>query len=676
MKLLKQVGIVFLGLFALALAGCSGGGDDGSGVQSTSGIALVPGGIVLTGPTTVSFLDITATKLVLLTNGEDKLTFTLAAKDQNRVAVAGETILVSSTGGTLAASALTTDDAGLATVDLLVGTEKTNRQITVTFTAGGLIKTQAVTISGTTLSLTASNLTTTPSDPSPIEFIATLKDAGSNPVGGAQVTFTSTLGNTFTASPGYAFTSNFIGTTDANGVFKANYVGTNVGTATVTVSANGVTPAPTAVVTVEALSQAAFGFTAPLDNTIVNVGGSQLLTVEYLDPVGAGVADTLTFTTIKGSFDPVDPLVSTVDVPTVGGVATVTYYAGNISGPAEIGVIDSTKTRADSLTLDVRATVPASISLQASPSVVPVNVGGVEATSTLTATVRDANNQAVAGKLVVFTILAGPGGGMTITPGMAVTDVGGNASVTFVSGTAVSAQDGVVVQAAVSDGLGGLLTDTTNLTIGQKAATITIGTSNKIRKVTIDGVEVAYALPFSVTVVDANSNPIQGAVVSLGLFPVRFYTGTVNGAGNIQSRDGVFLNEDINRNNILELGEDGAIELDPTTMAPFAPVTYWNSGAEGTLAIITTDPVRPGNGRLDPAGVATIPTSVTTGDLGLAGFEVIYSKSYGSWVDVEISASTQVTGTTSVAKIEAALAVATGDIPFPWSPFGYKTPPP
>lgn len=672
MKLLRQVGILFLGLFVGALAGCSGGGDDGSGVQSTGGISLTPGGIVLTGPTTVSFLDITATKLVLQTNGTDELTFTVAAKDQNRVAVVGESILVSSTGGALTASSLTTDENGVATVTLRVDTEKDNRKITVTFSAGGLIKTQAVDITGTTLTLTASKLTTTSTDTSPIEFIATFKDAGSQPIVGASISFASTLGNTFTASPGYVFTSG-VGTTDGAGSFKAIYHGTNTGADTVTATAkvaaiaNGAT-ASTGV-TVEAVSLAAFGFTSPADNTIVNVGGSQVLTVQYLDALGAPVADTLTFAAGKGDFGGLPP-VSSIQVATDAfGVATVTYNAGSTAGPATITVIDNaTGLRSDSLLLDVRATTPASILLQASPSVVPVNVGGVAATSTLTATVRDANNQAVAGKVVTFNIQSGPGGGEFVSPVTAVTDAGGNATTTFTSGTAVSTQTGVVIQAAVD-----ALTATTNVVIGQKAATITIGASNKIRDVTVDGVQVAYALPFSVTVVDANGNPIQGAVVSLGVFPVRFYTGTGGTVG--QERDGVYINEDIlTRNGILEPGEDGAIELNPLTMAPYNPVTYWNSGSEGTTAIIGTTQI--GNGRLDPGGVATIPTTVTTGALGIAGFEVTYPKSYGGWIDVEITASTQVTGSTSAAKLEAALAVRSGDTPFPFSPFGIHPPPP
>jgi hypothetical protein len=222
----------------------------------------------------------------------------------------------------------------------------------------------------------------------------------------------------------------------------------------------------------------------------------------------------------------------------------------------------------------------------------------------------------------------------------------------------------VVVRATVED-LPGQYGQTT-LTIGQQAASIIIGSTNKIRKVSVSGLEVGYAIPFSVLVVDNNGNPIPDAVVNLGVYPLRFFTGTQS-----SGRTGMFNNEDANRNGILDVGEDGAVGEDYIG----GTSAVWVDGSEGLPATITGTPLpgtpKTGNGKLDPQGVVTIPTTVTTDDSGMAAFEIMYAKSFGSWIDVELAVSTQIIGSQSSAKLVAPLAVMQGDTPFPDSPFGY-----
>jgi len=374
-------------------------------------------------------------------------------------------------------------------------------------------------------------------------------------------------------------------------------------------------------------------------------------------------AQPLTFTTTGGHFDNVIGKTTTFANTDSAGQATVTYTASNTATPADI-TVKSTGSESDSLHLLVASINPARLSLQASPSVLAPSVGGVNSSSTIRATVRDSNNQLVSGETVVFSLLAGPGGGEAITPGTGITGADGVASVTFTSGSAISAKDGVRIRATLQSNTA-IYADTT-LTIGSEATSIVLGSTNKISAVSVDGLPIGYALPFSILVVDINGNPIANATVNLGVYPLYFYTGL--SSGPTAGWTGKYKNEDQNRNGILDPGEDGA----KGWLNPLAAITdptdkIWYGGSEGQPADTFSGVP---NGRIDPGGVATIPNTVITDADGLAAFEIKYAKSFGNWVSVEITASTQVSGDLSTAKLEVPLAVMQNDAPYPNSPFG------
>jgi hypothetical protein len=261
------------------------------------------------------------------------------------------------------------------------------------------------------------------------------------------------------------------------------------------------------------------------------------------------------------------------------------------------------------------------LDLQAFPTVIPPSIGTATSTSAVIATVRDPSHNPVKGVLVNFQLLDGPGGGEAIFPVSAYTDASGQAMTTFTAGSLTSAQNGIRIR-AIADGH----SDDIELTIGQKAARVVIGTTNQLEIIKQDGFEVAFGMPVTVLVTDNNGNPIPNQRVSLGLHPLRFKTGywirvldldgvTVYSEAVIT---GVFENEDQNRNGILDEGED-------------------------TVFV---------NGRLDPGNVASIPTEVITDENGLASYKVIYAKSYAVWTDVELSASTFVSGSETKTKLE------------------------
>ena len=356
------------------------------------------------------------------------------------------------------------------------------------------------------------------------------------------------------------------------------------------------------------------------------------------------------------------------------------YTASDVATPADITA--TTGIESDTLRLLVAATDPNQLSLQASPSVLRPSIGDVSSSSTITAIVRNLNGQLVSGQTVVFSLVDGPGGGESISPGTAITDASGTAEVAFVSGSATSAKDGVIIRAVVQSAP--TIYAETRLTIGNTATSIVIGTTNVISEEFAGDppLAVGYALPFSILVTDINGNPIPSATVDLGAYPLFFYTGyeldptdsggvefPPSGSGEFTGkedgsdpiRSGKFDNEDVNRNGFLDIGEDGAIGTYGGVDA------IWYRGAEGTIADTTSGVP---NGRLDPGGVVSIPKTVVTDANGLAAFELKYAKGFGNWVDIEISASTQVFGDLSSAKTVVPLKVLLLDVPYPNSPFG------
>lgn len=629
---------------------------------------------------TIAAIDLSASKLTLETDGSDSIDFTVYAKNASNSAAAGATITVESTAGFLSTGTVTTGANGQATFTLGVGSEKANGQIGLTLTGGEIVKTQTIMLAGTTLALSSSKLATTPGDTTPIELTATLRDAAAQPISGAPIAFSSALENTFTPLNGYTFTEGSTGKTDSAGLFKVKYRGTNAGIDTVTVASSGATASTK--LTSNEVSQAYFGFKSPADQSVVEVNTPVPLTVEWINADGSKAANkVLTFSVNKGYFgdrvipDPpnLPPTMNSLTTATTNaaGVATLAvtdfnaYYTGVTAGPATISVSDSSGIETATLTLQVHAKTPTMIDVQVTPGVIPVSTPTTSATATVKATVRDAKNQAVAGKVVVFTIISGPGAGEFINPVTAITNDSGIATSTFTSGGGASAEKGVVLQATVQ----GVAPAQTKMTIAQKAATVAIGTTNKLESMP----PTSYKQPFTVLVTNSSGAAVAGAPVTLSLVPKRFYTGgwLSNEFGILTlTTTGLYATEDANRNYILDIGEDCAPQLD---MERKPTGKYWQDGTTDLEATIKDSLAEcTGNQKLDPGAVASIDPTVTTGQNGMATFYVYYPKSSGNWVDVEITATTDVTGTNASAKIETHLAVLVNDIPYLSSPFGVE----
>ena len=115
----------------------------------------------------------------------------------------------------------------------------------------------------------------------------------------------------------------------------------------------------------------------------------------------------------------------------------------------------------------------------------------------------------------------------------------------------------------------------------------------------------------------ANGNAAPGAAVSLKIWPLSYATGywvpqSPPASDCAPVPTGIFLNEDKNKNLILDPGED-----------------------------VNKD------GKLTPhsSAAGSLPSVVVTDENGVANFNLVYLKTSAAWIKAEITASTLVQGT-------------------------------
>ena len=127
MKMLRQT---LVWLVSLGLAACSGGG--GSEGDSPFG-----GGSGGTPPVSAATAVDVIASAVQIGSGGDQVTISAIVKGAGNVALADAPVTFSTDSGTLTSAATVADKAGVATATLAAGSNKSNRNITVTATSGG-----------------------------------------------------------------------------------------------------------------------------------------------------------------------------------------------------------------------------------------------------------------------------------------------------------------------------------------------------------------------------------------------------------------------------------------------------------------------------------------------------------------------------------------------------------
>jgi hypothetical protein len=533
-----------------------------------------------------------------------KVTFVVTAKDAVNTGIPKQVVAFTASSGTLTGanpSPSTDANGSITTISLSPGADLSNRIITVTATAGSASKSIDIPVVGTSVSISGagSALVGNPASTYSVKAV----DSGGKPIVGANLVLSSSAGNT--VSPQNV-------TTDLAGAANFSFTPTIAGMDTLKVT--GLGASATASV---AVSNEDFAFITPAAAATLVVNSANTVTVRY-KVGGVGVAGkSVTFSTTRGT------LSSSTMVTNANGDASTTVNsttAGPVTVSAQLGTARSSVTSA------FVATIPASVVIQANPgAVLPNAAGSTSNQSTLSATVRDATGNPVAGQVVNFTAIQDGSNG-TILPGSGTTDANGMTSVQFIPGALSTAANGVKLQATVQSNQS--LSATASLTVNGEALFITIGVANKLTVVDT----VTYEKDFAVYVTDANGAAAANRAVTMSVYPTHYGRGNLCASGvnwvyNTLNAPTFMVNEDVNRNGILDSFEDTN-----------------------------------GDGRLTP-GIPVIisPSSLTTDAVGYAAFKLRYGKNYALWINTEITARALVGGTESSKLTNYFLEMTTDD---------------
>ena len=576
----------------ITCAGCSGDlgfTTTGSGTTSTST------------STTISSITLLTSSPQVGSSGSTPVNITAIVKDGGNLVQEGIPVIFSADSGSLQITQSETDAAGIATATLAPGGDFTNRTINISATTGEVSQSTTVNVAGTTLSISGEN-TVTIGDTTQLTIVLT--DSDGDPINGKTVAVTSANGNTLSASSL---------DTNSNGQVTVTVTAVAAGNDTISVSAQGATSTHSL-----SISGDQFQITTPPVDQEINLGAAQTITARWQISGVAQAGQTINFTSTRGT------LSANTAVTNASGDATVTITSNN-AGPATITAFVSGGP-STSKAVEFVATSAASIELQANPATIGSNDGSQAVTqqSTITATVRDSNNNLVKGKVIRFSITQDNSGG-SLTTATSTTDSLGKASTTYVSSAASTALNGVTLRAEVEDTP--TVNTTVNLTVAKSELFVILGTGNTV--ISVD--DTKYNKPYSVLVTDAAGNAVEGAEVSISINPVEYYKGTrVYGGvswGPVISA-GPCVNEDVNENGILDPGEDTN-----------------------------------GNSKLDPGNVVSAPAEpVVTGSDGSAQFDLVYAEDFADWTTVKLTATDEVSGTEATHTVIFTLPVSANDV--------------
>lgn len=571
---MKKLGVLWIGVLLALLVGC-GGGNKSSG-STTTPVAV----------SKLAFVELESSATSMSSAG-GSVTLTARVLDASRNALSGQAVVFSTDSGMLVVGTGTSGADGTATATLSVGADRSNRSVTARASSGLLSASTQVAVTGSTLVLSGA---TSVQQGASASYTALLKDSGGNPIANTVLTVSSqALGNGLSAASVQ---------TDYNGSAQFTYTATRSGSDTLRISGAGLRQDTVVNVTAQD-----FVFASPAANTVVNVGATQTVTVQYsgANPAGQSVG----FSISRGSVSVGGNAVSSA-VLDASGKASVDIGSTNAGAATLTATLGS---QSVNLPVVFTATTAASVVAQANPTALaPNSAGSTTHQSTISAVVRDASNNVVANKVVNFALASGTG---TLSSSSATTDANGLAQVQYISGTGVTALNGVTIVATVPDST---VSGAVALTVDGQALFLSFFTGNTMSSLDSN----TYSLPLSVAVTDSSGVAVAGQRVDLSLWPNNFHKGSMSwndtdSIWNVNYTVTGCVNEDVNRNGILNVGED----VDGNSI-------LW----PGTPALLTKN-------------------SATTDANGLVTFNVNFGKNYALWVDVNVIARVAVAGTES-----------------------------
>lgn len=314
----------------------------------------------------------------------------------------------------------------------------------------------------------------------------------------------------------------------------------------------------------------------------------------------------------------------------------VVFYV-NSSVPGKATLKAEYKQEIKESSLSFVSVTPNKLLLQVSNSV--LSVGG---TTSVVARVLDKNDAPVKNAIVQFTTTKDASGG-ELNQGVAYTDEGGVARVTYTAGQNPTSSDGVVIEAQVQsirlpDGeekAVNQLLDVAKVSVQTKSSFISFAFSDKL----VNGDRnIYYYLQGSVNVLNSAGKPAINQPVSINLIPYDYEKGYF-------TRERLKLTED---------GEVSSYRLVWKQVAVQCPGEDKNDNS-----ILDNGEDVNNNGQLDPINVAAILTTsgelvssnkdfnFVTDETGKVNFQIRYPKEYANWYRAKITVNTRVDGSES-----------------------------
>jgi len=278
------------------------------------------------------------------------------------------------------------------------------------------------------------------------------------------------------------------------------------------------------------------------------------------NPMGAQtiVVNGVNGVEVSGSTDVNGSYSYAYTAPTSGGSVDVRATAGGVSTTQTVLVQSGTGT------IPPASIAVQSASLAASPSVVAVNTSATSNRSELRALFVGAGNAPVQNVRVRFD-LAGDansiGGSLTSGSNVVYSDANGVATTAYVPGSRFSPTDGLTVRAcwSANDFAAGTCPNaaTATLTVVSDALSVSIFTDALIQVV-----DQSYIKTYTVQVVDSSGSAKGGVEISKSVDILRYFKGEwqVSGDKWVKVQRASCDNEDLNRNGVLEVYSNGAVE--------------------------------------------------------------------------------------------------------------------
>jgi hypothetical protein len=343
--------------------------------------------------------------------------------------------------------------------------------------------------------------------------------------------------------------------------------------------------------------------------------------------------------------------------PAAGGDLDIRATAGGVSVTQTVLVQSGTGT------IPPAAITVRSASLAASPSVVSVNTGSTSNRSELRALFLGAGNAPVQNIRVRFD-LAGDtnniGGSLTSGTNVVYSDANGVATTAYVPGSRFSPTDGLTVRACwdYDDFAVGACPQsaTATLTVISEALSVSISTNSKIEE---GPTGLDYIKKYLVQVNDSSGNAKGGVQISPSIDLLRYFKGewVLNSDDEwVQVVRASCENEDLNRNGVLEVYSNGAVE---------------DANATGRLEPRKAD-----------VNISFVGSSTTNSD-GQVVLKITYGQSLASWLEFNILvAASGVAGTEGRTSFQGVLpvladAVSDADVEpaFRLAPYGIQASP-